>query len=131
MPVSAHATINGATFSKNELASAMPASAHATINGATFSKYELELVCAIKLYIKNANNAVPNDEILGDVVNSLRGKVNRTGLPCLNIVPQIQRHDREEVRAIYLSVYVNKSYWDREANRVYSAWLKQHDTLVN
>ena len=109
----------------------MSALTHATINGVTFSRYELQLVCAIKLWIRNANNVVLSDEILGDVVNFLRGKVNRTGLPCLNIVPQIQRDAREEVRAIYMSAYVNKSYWDREANRVYSAWLKQHDTLVN
>ena len=104
--------------------------AHVIINGATFSRYELEVVCAIKLWIKNANNAVPSDEILGYVVNSLRGKVNGTPPPCQNIVPQIQRHSQEGVRSLYMSVYVNKSYWDREANRVYYAWLKQNDNIV-
>ena len=29
-----------------------------------------------------------------------------------------------------MSVYVNKSYWNREASRVYYAWLKQNDNIV-
>ena len=103
---------------------------HLTINGATFSRYECQVSCAIKLWIKNANNAVPNDETLGYIVNSLRGKVNGTALPCQNIMHQIQRHSQEGVRSIYMSVYVNKPHWAREANRVYYAWLKQNDNLV-
>lgn len=103
---------------------------HLTINGATFSRYECQISCAIKLWIKNANNAAPSDETLGYIVNSLRGKVSGTGLPCQNIMPQIQRHSQEGVRSIYMSVYVNKSHWGREANRVYYAWLKQNDNLV-
>lgn len=108
----------------------MSTPAQVTINGATFSKYELEVSCAIKLWIKNANSAVPSDETLGYIINSLRGKVNGTAMPCQNLVPQIQRHSQEAVRSIYMSVYVNKSYWGREASRVYYAWLKQNDNIV-
>ena len=108
----------------------MSVPAQVIINGVAFSRYELEVVCAIKLWIKNANNTVPSDEILGYVVNFLRGKVNGTPLPCANIVRQIQRHSQEGVRSIYMGVYVNKSYWDREAHRVYYAWLKQNDNIV-
>ncbi|KAF6233861.1 hypothetical protein HO173_008073 [Letharia columbiana] len=104
--------------------------AQITINGATFSRYECQVACAIKLWIKNANSAVPSDETLGYIVNSLRGKVNGTAMPCQNIMPQIQRHSQEGVRSIYMSVYVNKSYWNREASRVYYAWLKQNDNIV-
>ena len=107
----------------------MSAPAQVIINGVTFSKYELEVSCAIKLWIKNANNAVPSDETLGYIVNSLRGNAG-TSLPCQNVVPQIQRHSQEVVRSIYMSVYVNKSYWGREASRVYYAWLKQNDNIV-
>ncbi|CAD6574789.1 MAG: hypothetical protein ASARMPRED_006914 [Alectoria sarmentosa] len=108
----------------------MPEPAQVTINGATFSRYECQLACAINLWIKNANKAVPSDETLGYIINSIRGKVNGTGLPCQNIIPQIQRHSQEGVRSIYLSVYVNKNHWERQANRVYYAWLKQNDNLV-
>lgn len=108
----------------------MSAPAQVTINGAVFSRYECEVSCAIKLWIKNANNAVPSDETLGYIINSLRGRVNGTALPCQNLVPQIQRHSQEGVRSIYMSVYVNKSYWGREASRVYYAWLKQNDNIV-
>ena len=108
----------------------MSAPAQVTLNGATFSKYELEVSCAIKLWIRNANNAIPSDETLGYIVNSLRGKVNGTAMPCQNLLPQIQRHSQEAVRSIHISVYVNKVYWEREANRVYYAWLKQNDNIV-
>ena len=108
----------------------MSTPAQVIFNGASFSKYELEVSCAIKLFIKNANNAVPNDETLGYIINSLRGRVNGTPLPCANLVHQIQRHSQEGVRSIYMSVYVNKSYWGREASRVYYAWLKQNDNIV-
>ena len=108
----------------------MSTPAQVIFNGVSFSKYELEVSCAIKLWIKNANNAVPSDETLGYIINSLRGKVNGTALPCANLVPQIQRHSQEGVRSIYMSVYVNKSYWGREASRVYYAWLKQNDNIV-
>ena len=107
----------------------MSAPAQITFNGATFSKYECEISCAIKLWIKNANNAVPSDDTLGYIINSLRG-FNGTAMPCQNIVHQIQRHSQEGVRSIYMSVYVNKSYWQREASRVYYAWLKQNDNIV-
>lgn len=105
----------------------MSESAQVIINGATFTRYELELVCAIKLWIKDANNTVPSDENLACIVNSLRGKVNGMAPTCQNIVPQIQRHAQEGVRSIYMSVYVNKSYWAREASRVYYAWLKRNE----
>ena len=108
----------------------MSVPAQVTINGATFSRYECEVSCAIKLWIRNANNAVPSDDTLGYIVNSLRGRVNGTALPCQNLMAQIQRHPQEGVRSIYMSVYVNKSYWGREASRVYYAWLKQNDNLV-
>ncbi|KAL9076162.1 MAG: hypothetical protein Q9161_001209 [Pseudevernia consocians] len=108
----------------------MPETAQVIINGATFSRYECQVCCAIKLWIKNANRAVPSDETLGYIVNSLRGRVDGTAMPCQNIVPQIQRHSQEGVRSIYMSVYVNKSHWDREAHRVYYAWLKQNDNIV-
>lgn len=108
----------------------MSAPAQVTINSATFSKYELEVSCAIQLFIKNANSAAPSDETLGYIINSLRGKVNGTAMPCQNLVLQVHRHSQEPVRSIYLSVYVNKSYWEREARRVYYAWLKQNDNLV-
>lgn len=104
--------------------------AHVTINGTTFSRYECQISCAIKLWIKNANNAVPSDDTLGYIVNSLRGRVNGTALPCQNIMAQIQRHSQEGVRSIYMSVYVNQSHWGREASRVYYAWLKQNDNIV-
>ena len=104
--------------------------AQITINGATFSRYECQVACAIKLFIKNANNAVPSDETVGYIVNSLRGKVNGVAFPCKDIMQQIQRHSQEGVRSIYMSVYVNKSHWGREASRVYYAWLKQNDNLV-
>ncbi|KAL9134202.1 MAG: hypothetical protein Q9175_004618 [Cornicularia normoerica] len=31
---------------------------------------------AIKLYIRNSNNATPSDETIGVIINSLRGQVN-------------------------------------------------------
>ena len=108
----------------------MSVPAQITINNATFSRYECEVSCAIRLWIRNANNASPSDETLGYIVNSLRGRVNGTALPCQNLTQQIQRHSQERVRSIYMSVYVNKSYWEREARRVYYAWLKQNDNLV-
>ena len=98
------------------------------INGATFSKYECEICCAIKLWIRDANNAAPSDKILGYIIKSMRGKVNGSPLPCQNILQQIQRHSQAQVRSIYMSVYVNKSYWEREAIRVYNAGLKYFDT---
>lgn len=108
----------------------MSEQAFINFNGATFSRYECQIACAIKLWIRNANNAVPSDDTLGYIVNSLRGKVNGTALPCQNIMAQIQRHSQESVRSIHLSVCVNKTYWEREANRVYYAWLKQNDNIV-
>ena len=102
--------------------------AQVIINGAAFSKYECEICCAIKLYIRDVNNAVPSDDTLGYIINSMRGEVNGSPLPCQNIIPQIQRHSQEQVRSIYMSVYVNKSFWGREANRVYNARLKYFDT---
>ena len=108
----------------------MSTPAQVIFNAVSFSKYELEVSCAIKLWIKNANSAVPSDETLGYIINSLRGRVNGPPLPCANLVPQIQRHSQEAVRSIYMSVYVNKSYWEREASRVYYAWLKQNDNIV-
>ena len=107
----------------------MSVPAQINFNGVIFSRYECEISCAIKLFIKNANSAVPSDDTLGYIVNSLRG-FNGTAMPCQDILPQIQRHSQEGVRSIYMSVYVNKSYWHREANRVYYAWLKQNDNIV-
>ena len=101
-----------------------------TLNGATFSRYECQVCCAIKLWIKTANKAAPSDDSLGYIVNSLRGKVNGTAMPCKNILDQIKRHSEEGVRSIHLSVACNESHWAREASRVYYAWLKQNSEIV-
>ena len=37
---------------------------------------------AIKLYIRNSNNAIPSDETVGVIINSLRGQVNGVSPPC-------------------------------------------------
>ena len=97
----------------------MSESAQVTINGAIFSRYECQVSCAIKLWIKDSNNATPSDDNLGYIVKFLRGTDDETVLPCQNIVAQIRRHSEEGVRSIYESVYVNKSHWEREASRVY------------
>ncbi|KAL9069045.1 MAG: hypothetical protein Q9161_005803 [Pseudevernia consocians] len=94
----------------------MSESAQVTINGAIFSRYECQVSCAIKLWIKDSNNATPSDDNLGYIVKFLRGTDDETVLPCQNIVAQIRRHSEEGVRSIYESVYVNKSHWEREAN---------------
>lgn len=95
-------------------------------NGVAFSRYELELAVALKLWIKETNNWPLSDEKIGLIFNSLRGRVNRAALPCQGLVVKIQRHPQEKVRAIYMSVYVSKSYWDKEARRVYDAWTSRH-----
>ena len=74
------------------------------INNRIFSKYECEIACAIKLYIRNANNQIPTDETLGFIIKALRGEVNGEPLPCQNMVYVIEHYDTEAVRAIYLSV---------------------------
>lgn len=93
------------------------------MNEVTFFRYECRVCCAIKLWIKHANNAVPSDDV-GYVVKSLCGNINRTTLTYQNFVPQIRRHSQGGVRSTYISVYVNKNHWAREASRVYYAWLK-------
>lgn len=104
--------------------------AQIAINGANFSRYECQIACAIKLFVKNANNAVPTDETIGFIINSLRGIVNGVPLPCNTIVSQLQSHPLEGVRSCYMSVYVNRGHWEREAGRVWYAWLKQNNNVV-
>ncbi len=55
--------------------------AYVSINGWNFSRYECQVAMAIKLYIRNPNNAIPNDETVGVIINSLRGQVNGVSLP--------------------------------------------------
>ena len=84
------------------------------VDGVAFSYYQVALLVAI--------HQVLSDEDLGSIISSLPGKVNRTPLPCQNIMRQIQYHSQERVRSIYMSVYVNRSFWRKEARRVYEAW---------
>ncbi|KAL6718454.1 hypothetical protein ACLMJK_004545 [Lecanora helva] len=100
------------------------------INNRIFSKYECEIACAIKLYIRNANNKVPTDETLGYIIKALRGEINGQPLPCQNMVYAIEHYDTEAVRSIYLSVYCNREHWKAEARKVWFAWLAQNDALV-
>ena len=74
------------------------------INNHVFSKYECEIACAIRLYIRNANNRIPTDETLGYVIKALRGDINGDPLPCQDMVYVIEHFDNEAVRSIYLSV---------------------------
>lgn len=110
----------------------MPEQAQVSINGAIFSRYECQICCAVKLWIKNADNTVPSDDTLSYIVRRLRGFCVESHPPCQNIVPQIQRHSEEGVRSIYMSVYVNRSHWEREARRVYadSGLWKQNEEIV-
>lgn len=54
---------------------------YVSLNGWNFSRYECQVAMAIKLYIRNSNNAVPSDETVGVIINSLRGQVNGVSLP--------------------------------------------------
>ena len=55
--------------------------AYISLNGWNFSRYECQVAMAIKLYIRNSSNAVPSDETIGVIINSLRGQVNGVSLP--------------------------------------------------
>ena len=55
--------------------------AYVFLNGWNFSRYECQVAMAIKLYIRNSNNAVPSDETVGVIINALRGQVNGVSLP--------------------------------------------------
>ncbi len=100
------------------------------INDATFSRYECQISCAIKLWVKPVNDVPPSDDTLGSIVRCLRGKFDERTLPCRDIVHQIQYHSEESVRAIYMKVYINRLYWEREANIVHDRWLKQNDVIT-
>lgn len=101
--------------------------AEVTINGATFSRYECQLSCAIKLWIKDVDNAPPYDETLGYIIKRLRGDVDNTVLSCKNIVAQIEHHAEENIRSIHFDVRVDRRYWESEATRVYldSGFIEQ------
>ena len=55
--------------------------AYVSLNGWNFSRYECQVAMAIKLYIRNSNNATPSDETVGVIINSLRGQVNGVSPP--------------------------------------------------
>ena len=76
-----------------------------TLNGHVFTRYECEIACAIQLYIRLANNKTPSDETLGCIIRDLRGRINDPIPPTQNMVLLLQYHEREDHRAIYLSVY--------------------------
>ena len=82
----------------------MALATQATINDHTFSRYECQIACAIQLYIRNANGGVPSDDTLGYIINHLRGQVGGKPLPCQHFVIGVQYHEREDHRALYLSV---------------------------
>lgn len=75
-----------------------------TLNDHVFTRYECEIACAIQLYIRLNNNIIPSDETLGCIIRDLRGHVNNPIPPTQNMVLLIQYHEREDHRAIYLSV---------------------------
>ena len=76
----------------------------ATLNNHTFSRYECQIACAIQLYIRNANNQVPSDETIAEIIYYLRGQTSGWPPPCANLIILIQHHSREDHRALYLSV---------------------------
>lgn len=82
-----------------------------SINDHLFSRYECEIACAIKLYIRNANNNIPSDETLGFIIKSLRGEVNGEPLPCQDMAFVIEHYETEAVRSIYLSVCVTSRFY--------------------
>lgn len=108
----------------------MSENAQVTINGATFSEYECQISCAIHLWIKDANDEPPSDDTLGHIVQNLRRKLDKTALPCQNMVHQIQRHSEEGVRSIYTNVHLNQAHWKREASVVYDKWLEQNEPMI-
>ena len=55
--------------------------AYVSLNGWNFSRYECQIAMAIKLYVRNSNNAIPSDETVGVIINSLRGQVNGVSSP--------------------------------------------------
>ena len=86
----------------------MAVALQATLNNHTFSRYECQIACAIQLYIRNANNQIPNDDTIAHIIQYLRGHTGGSPPPCANLVILIQHHSREDHRALYLSVYVQK-----------------------
>lgn len=88
--------------SEHKLAFTMALTLQATLNNHTFSRYECQIACAIQLYIRNANNQVPSDDTIAQIIQYLRGGGHPP--PCLNLVILIQHHSREDHRALYLSV---------------------------
>ncbi|KAL9076163.1 MAG: hypothetical protein Q9161_001210 [Pseudevernia consocians] len=106
--------------------------AYVCLNGWNFSRYECQVAMAIKLYIRNSNNATPSDETVGVIINSLRGQVNgyQVPAPIYNVVSTLQSHRLESHRALYLQVYCARQYWQQEATNVWYAWMRQNDALV-
>lgn len=101
-----------------------------SLNGWNFSRYECQVAMAIKLYIRNSNNATPTDETVGVIINSLRGQVNGVPAPIYNVVSTLQSHRLESHRTLYLQVYCARQYWQQEATNVWNAWMSQNDALV-
>ena len=87
-----------------KLAFTMALAFQATLNNHTFSRYECQIACAIQLYIRNANNQVPSDDTIAQIIQYLRGQTGGYLPPCSNLIILIQHHFREDHRALYLSV---------------------------
>lgn len=75
-----------------------------SLNDHVFTRFECEIACAIQLYIRLANNKIPSDETLACIIRDLRGHINKPIAPTENMVLLLQYHEREDHRAIYLSV---------------------------
>ena len=87
-----------------KLAFTMALAFQAVLNNHTFSRYECQIACAIQLYIRNANNQIPSDDTIAQIIRYLRGQTSGPAPPCANLVILIQHHSREDHRALYLSV---------------------------
>lgn len=130
MPQTSNYKTTTKTNKKSDTGNTSMEPAYVALNGWNFSRYECQVAMAIKLYIRNSNNATPSDETVGVIINSLRGQVNGVPAPIYNVVSTLQSHRLESHRTLYLQVYCARQYWQQEATRVWYAWMRQNDALV-
>ena len=82
-------------------------------NHQSYSQRELEIVCALKIWLRKS------DETIGTILGARRYGIGGRHIPCAGLFAFLQINSH----AVYRRVSNDGARWEPEAQRIYQDWM--------